>query len=79
MLRGGRWYSFLTAIVLIVPYTVYSWMIFPVVFVSLLRQVAGRTSWAKTERESIGTEPDHTVGAAAEKAPDGVLAGAARG
>lgn len=54
VLRGGRWYSFFTALVLIVPYTVYSWMIFPVVLVSLLRQLAGRRSWAKTERESIG-------------------------
>ncbi|GAA1930794.1 glycosyltransferase family 2 protein [Microbacterium aoyamense] len=53
ILRGGRWYSPFTAIVLLLPYTVYSWMIFPVVFVSLLRQLSGRTSWAKTERERL--------------------------
>lgn len=62
MLRGGRWYSFFTAIVLILPYTVYSWLIFPVVLVSLVRQLTGRTSWAKTERESIeGADDEATV------------------
>ncbi|MET0811497.1 MAG: glycosyltransferase family 2 protein, partial [Microbacterium sp.] len=53
IMRGGRWYSPFTAVVLLLPYTVYSWLIFPVVFVSLLRQLSGRTSWAKTERERL--------------------------
>ncbi|MFH8250503.1 glycosyltransferase family 2 protein [Microbacterium sp. B2969] len=52
-LRGARWYSIFTAILLVIPYTIYSWMIFPVLFASLIRQLAGRRSWAKTEREAL--------------------------
>lgn len=52
-LRGGRWYSPFVALVLVVPYAVYSWVVFPVLAVALIRQFAGRTSWAKTDRESI--------------------------
>lgn len=63
-IRGGRWYSILGAIVLLVPYTVYSWIIFPVVFVSLVRQLSGRTSWAKTARERIATDADELTLAA---------------
>lgn len=56
ILRARHWYSFPIALVLVIPYTVYTWMIFPVVLVSLLRQISGRTSWAKTERESIADD-----------------------
>ena len=41
-IRGGRWYSVFTALVLVIPYTIYSWMIFPVLFASLVRQLTGR-------------------------------------
>ncbi len=53
VLRGGRWYSPIVALVQIIPYTVYSWIVFPVLTVALVRQLAGRTSWAKTAREQL--------------------------
>jgi len=61
MTRGGHWYTPLLAIVLVIPYTVYAWIIFPVLAVSLLRQLAGVRSWAKTARESLD-EADDAVG-----------------
>ncbi len=57
VLRGGRWYSPFVALVLVVPYSVYSWMVFPVLAIALVRQLSGRRSWAKTAREGIeGTD-----------------------
>lgn len=57
LIRGDRWFSPILAVVLAVPYTVYSWLVFPVLLVSLGRQLAGNKSWAKTARESIEPEP----------------------
>ncbi|WP_313355843.1 glycosyltransferase family 2 protein [Microbacterium sp.] len=34
-------------------YLIYSWLIYPVVYRSLLRQLTGSKSWAKTKREAI--------------------------
>ncbi|WP_217180297.1 glycosyltransferase family 2 protein [Streptomyces sp. AC495_CC817] len=56
VLRGNRWYTPLLALLQIIPYTIYSWIVFPVLAVSLVRQLAGRTTWAKTARESIDDE-----------------------
>lgn len=56
-MRGGRWYSVFTAILLVIPYTIYSWIIFPALLASLIRQLAGRRSWAKTAREPLAEEP----------------------
>jgi hypothetical protein len=55
-LRGGRWYSPFVALVLVIPYTAYSWIVFPVLAVGLFRQLSGRTSWAKTARETQGMD-----------------------
>ncbi|WP_345803187.1 glycosyltransferase [Microbacterium sp. AZCO] len=52
VLRGGRWYSPFVAIVQVIPYTVYSWLTFGALAVSVVRQLSGRTSWAKTPREA---------------------------
>jgi 1,2-diacylglycerol 3-beta-glucosyltransferase len=41
----------LLAIVLSVPYLVYSWLLFPVIINSLLRHLIGATGWAKTARK----------------------------
>lgn len=41
------------AVVLLVPYVIYSWLIFPVVIRALLRVLMGRSSWAKTAREPL--------------------------
>ncbi|MGO3832671.1 MAG: glycosyltransferase family 2 protein [Microbacteriaceae bacterium] len=40
-------------------YVLYSWLIFPVVYRALWRQLCGRTSWAKTKREAL--EPPAAV------------------
>ena len=54
VLRGGRWYSPLLAVVQVVPYLVYTWLTFFALAWALVRLAAGRTSWAKTARESVG-------------------------
>ncbi|SJN08943.1 N-acetyl-glucosamine transferase [Leucobacter sp. 7(1)] len=54
---------FLMNLLLAHLYLVYSWLIYPVVYRALLRQVFGRKSWAKTKREAIA--PPAESGAAA--------------
>lgn len=54
LLRGSGWKRIPLAILLALPYTVYSWMIFPVVTIGLLRQLSGRRAWVKTPRVAIG-------------------------
>lgn len=54
ILTGGKGLlRVLTAVVLVVPYTIYSWLIYPVVVRALLRLMIGSNSWAKTAREPI--------------------------
>ncbi|MGO1562767.1 MAG: glycosyltransferase [Actinomycetaceae bacterium] len=63
LLRQGRWYSRLLGVLLVVPYTICSWLIFPVLAASLLREALGRNSWAKTPRETIDDgSPLATIG-----------------
>jgi cellulose synthase/poly-beta-1,6-N-acetylglucosamine synthase-like glycosyltransferase len=38
-------------------YTIYTWLLWPVLLRSTTRQLMGHGSWAKTEREAISTEP----------------------
>lgn len=57
--RGKGLPGILIALVLVIPYTVYSWMIYPVVLRAGLRALAGRTSWDKTAREPLTLH--HTV------------------
>ncbi len=64
-LRGGRWYSPFVALVLVIPYTAYSWIVFPVLAVGLFRQLSGRRSWAKTARETQGMDASGSADAAA--------------
>ena len=45
----------------LVPYTVYSWLIFPVLVRALLRQLSGSNTWAKTAREPLGDDIVTTV------------------
>lgn len=54
--RRGVW-GFLSSLVIALPYTAYTWIIFPVYFVSLARHWSGRTGWAKTAREAIEPAP----------------------
>jgi cellulose synthase/poly-beta-1,6-N-acetylglucosamine synthase-like glycosyltransferase len=51
--------EFLIGLVLAHLYLIYSWLIYPVVYRSLLRQLTGAKSWAKTKREAITPAPQH--------------------
>lgn len=54
--RGRGLTGLLTAVVLLLPYTLYSWLIFPVVIRAGVRALAGRTGWEKTAREPLAVE-----------------------
>lgn len=62
LFRGRGWIDVWQAVVLLVPYAIYSWLIFPVVITSLIRELAGRTSWAKTAREPLTDGDDESAG-----------------
>ena len=51
--RGGSVRAVLVNLLLAHLYLFYSWMIYPVVYRALLRQVLRRRGWAKTKREAI--------------------------
>ncbi|XPP26049.1 MAG: glycosyltransferase family 2 protein [Leucobacter sp.] len=52
--RGGfRPLGLILSFLLAHAYVLYTWLIYPVVVHAALRQLAGRTSWAKTKREAI--------------------------
>jgi len=65
MIRGGRASSILTAIPLAIPYSVYSWIVFPVLGIGLARQLVGNRSWSKTDREAIEAPPVTFAGGSA--------------
>lgn len=50
--QSKRWYWIIPNLILVIPYTLYSWIIFPVVSAALLRNLMGITSWKKTGRET---------------------------
>jgi 1,2-diacylglycerol 3-beta-glucosyltransferase len=58
-IRGVLW-----AIVAVLPYTAYSWLIYPTLFRATFRQLTRRTGWAKTAREPLGV-----AGADSESSP----------
>lgn len=62
LLRGRGWKDVWQAVVLLVPYAAYSWLIFPVLLAALIRQLSGRQSWAKTAREPIRAEGAEATG-----------------
>lgn len=51
--QAPRWYLIPVYCLLVVPYMVYSWIIFPVLISALIRHLSGRTAWVKTGRETI--------------------------
>lgn len=51
--RGHGLWGFVIGVVLAHLYLVYAWLIYPVVYRSLLRQLTGAKGWAKTKREAI--------------------------
>lgn len=48
-------------VVNVIPYIVYTWVMWPVVFIGLYKQLRGNQTWAKTERESITPEQSATI------------------
>ena len=51
-LRGRGLRGFLLAVVEMVPYAAYTWLVFPVFPIALVRHWSGRTGWSKTAREA---------------------------
>ncbi len=59
-------------------YLVYSWMIYPVVYRALFRQLTGARNWAKTAREQIKSDESETeAGSAGVGSAGAVAAGSA--
>lgn len=59
--RRGLW-ALIVGLVLAHLYLVYSWLIYPVVYRSLVRQLTGSTTWAKTKREAIAPAQSEGAG-----------------
>lgn len=51
--RGRGLWGFVVGLAFAHLYLIYSWLIYPVIYRSLLRQLTGAKSWAKTKREEI--------------------------
>lgn len=51
--RGRGLWGFIVGLLFAHLYLIYSWLIYPVVYRSLLRQLTGSKTWAKTKRETI--------------------------
>ncbi len=58
--RGRGVGGTLLAVLLSIPYLVYSWLLFPVLVRSLYRHLTGSTSWSKTAREHLEPQTDVT-------------------
>lgn len=56
--RGNGIKQFGYALLVILPYTFYSWLVFPALIRSLFRHVLRREGWAKTAREPLRAETD---------------------
>ena len=58
--RGTGIKQFGYALLVILPYTFYSWLVFPALIRSLGRHLVRREGWAKTAREPLRAEADVT-------------------
>lgn len=56
--RGRGLWGFIVGLLFAHLYLIYSWLIYPVVYRSLLRQLTGAKTWAKTKREAIAPAED---------------------
>ncbi|MCB1297792.1 MAG: glycosyltransferase [Microthrixaceae bacterium] len=63
LLRGNGWREFGYALLVVIPYTAYSWLVFPALLRGLGRHLVGRRGWAKTAREPLQAagEPETEV------------------
>lgn len=53
LLRGNGWKQVGYALLVILPYTFYSWLVFPALIRGLVRHLMRREGWAKTAREPL--------------------------
>lgn len=51
--RGKGWRGVFSVLAALFPYILYTWIMWPVVFIGLYRQLRGNQAWAKTKREAI--------------------------
>lgn len=63
--RRGLW-AFIVGVLLAHLYLFYSWLIYPVVYRALLRQLLGIKGWAKTKREAIEPSASEPLDAGVE-------------
>lgn len=66
----GR-HPLLRAVFGLIPYMLYTWLLWPVVTVALVRELAGRRTWTKTDREPLDANLPDDVEQAAGPAPAG--------
>ncbi|WP_052366787.1 glycosyltransferase family 2 protein [Paraoerskovia marina] len=75
--RGGSFKAFLRSILAFVPYLLYAFVMYPVVWRALFRQLMGRSSWAKTAREPVkDAVPQESAGPGGPSLDDGYGAAA---
>ena len=55
--RGRGWQGLFAALAVTPSYIAYAWLMWPVVFIGLYKQLRGNNVWAKTARESINPSP----------------------
>jgi 1,2-diacylglycerol 3-beta-glucosyltransferase len=55
--HASGWRSWLRAVVLAHLYALYTWLLFPVLIRSLVRQLGTRRDWSRTEREPLESLP----------------------
>lgn len=55
--RGHGWRGIFIVLAALIPYTIYVWVMWPVVFLGFFRQLRGKTSWSKTAREAVKPAP----------------------
>lgn len=53
LLRGNGWKQVGYALLVVLPYTFYSWLVFPALIRGLVRHLMRRDGWAKTAREPL--------------------------
>ena len=55
--RSKGWSGITRVLVILVPYILYTWLLWPVVFYGLFRQLRGNSTWSKTAREAVEPPP----------------------
>lgn len=59
--RGHGWSGIPRVLLILVPYIAYTWIMWPIVFLGIFRQIRGNSTWAKTAREEVATDVQDSV------------------